>query len=466
MKNFAIICGNTPSEIQRRAIEELSATLLEYTLEYPLCLTYGETVEDHRPIYIGTRESNPYIAALPSEPLSRPEEYRIEVKDSVTVIEGYDDAGVLYGALDFYNKYILRFEHPDNDKCDYCINFLLSDPLPDFSLRSAPSVRERGLWSWGHVIYDYKKYLDNMMRLKMNAVIIWNDFAPFNGDEIVDYAHARNIKVYWGFSWGWDNGCANLDITNLEGLPERTFEKYKKEYASMKGDGIYFQTFTEVWGDNIGGVLIAKAATDFVNRTASIFYENYPELEIQFGLHAMSVWDRLDLIAHTDPRIRIVWEDCGAFPFSYIPKDLSSFSQTEELVDRIAVLRGADDRFGVVTKGLVKLDWPSFKHLQGPQWMGVSNDTLKANRIERKRKIWRYIQAGWMTYGEEAYRMIQRMYRAKGGDLIATALVEDGMFEEQIMFPVALYSEMLWDCESDIKTLTHGVALRGYVTYA
>ena len=47
-----------------------------------------------------------------------------------------------------------------------------------------------------------------------------------------------------------------------------------------------------------------------------------------------------------------------------------------------------------------------------------------------------------------------------------TALVEDGMFEENIMYPVALYSEMLWDCGADIKTMMSEVALRNYVTFA
>jgi hypothetical protein len=44
--------------------------------------------------------------------------------------------------------------------------------------------------------------------------------------------------------------------------------------------------------------------------------------------------------------------------------------------------------------------------------------------------------------------------------------VEDGMFEENIMYPVALFSEMLWDCESDVKDIMARVALRGYVAFA
>ena len=55
---------------------------------------------------------------------------------------------------------------------------------------------------------------------------------------------------------------------------------------------------------------------------------------------------------------------------------------------------------------------------------------------------------------------------AKNGDLTVTALVEDGMFEENIMYPVALYSEMLWNCNADFSKLLSEVALRSYVTFA
>ena len=91
---------------------------------------------------------------------------------------------------------------------------------------------------------------------------------------------------------------------------------------------------------------------------------------------------------------------------------------------------------------------------------------MKENRIERKRRIWRYIQAGWLTNSDKAYDMIQEMCHIKSGDFCAFALVEDGMFEENVMYPVALYSEMLWDCHRDVKSMMREVALRGYVCFA
>ncbi len=121
-------------------------------------------MSEYKPIYIGTKESNPYIHSTSQKMLSKEEEYFIKVENNTVVIEGFDDAGVLYGVLDFYNKYIVKYEHPDTDQ--YWVNFLEKDELPDFEYTSAPSVKERGHWTWGHVIYDYRGYFDNMIGSK------------------------------------------------------------------------------------------------------------------------------------------------------------------------------------------------------------------------------------------------------------------------------------------------------------
>ena len=466
MKKFAIIYGSMKTDLQKRAVEELTSILLDYTLVYPICIQYEENLDtsDHKCIYVGTKENNPYIRAVSKCALSKKEEYHIKIEKSTVIIEGYDDAGVLYGVLDFYNQYIVMHEYPNHDR--YWVNFLTQDELPDFEYTSSPSVKERGLWTWGHVIYDYRGYLDHMMKLKMNRVIIWNDFVPANAKDIVAYAHARNIQVIWGFAWLWDTDCNRVDIRNLHDYAETIFQKYETEYAPIGGDGIYFQTFTELNQDHIDGVCIAEAATGFVNQTASLFYAKYPDMEIQFGLHATSVKNKLEFIKNIDPRIRIVWENCGAFPFSYIPSDVNDFEDTKKFVQKIALLRGDTERFGVVTKGLVKLDWSQFEHQTASHCLGVSSELVKQNRIERKKRIWRYIQAEWFVHADKAYEMVKEMYRLKSGDLSIFALVEAGMFEENIMYPVALYSEMLWDCHKNIDTLIRNVALRSYVSFA
>lgn len=203
-----------------------------------------------------------------------------------------------------------------------------------------------------------------------------------------------------------------------------------------------------------------------MNKTSAGFFEKYPEIELQFGLHATSVREKLSYIANVDPRVRIVWEDCGAFPFSYLPKDIETFDKTCDFVKRVAALRGNDDRFGVVTTGLINLDWNQFEHIQGPVLIGGSGERFRQNRLAQKRKIWRYLLAYWLVNADKAQEMVRLMQECKNGDLYITALIEDGMFEEKIMYPAALYAQMLWDCSGDLKQMMSQVALRSYVEFA
>lgn len=467
MKKIAILYGELDSPIRKKAVELLSEVLPDYTFSYPYCIPVCEDADlsGYRCIYIGTKASNPYIAAHSDAVLADAESYVISVKNDTVVIEGYDDAGVLYGCMDFYNKYITEFEYPHNDVY-YWKNIFEKDALPDFFCKSSPAVKDRGIWTWGHVIYDYRGFIDHLLKLKMNTLIIWNDRVPVNAKELIAYAHACNVKVIWGYAWGWENGCHKVDLDGLFSQSEALLRQYEAEYASLGGDGIYFQSATELDKETLGGLLIADAVTQFVNRTAAMFYEKYPDLEIQFGLHATSVKNRLEYIQRVDPRIRIVWENCGAFPFAYIPKKIESFDETVEFVRKIAVLRGENDRFGVVTKGLTKLFWPEFEHMPESLCIGVSTEFMKENRVIRKRRIWKYLQAYWLTHADKVYDMIQAMREVKNGDLTVTALVEDGMFEENIMYPVALYAEMLWDNETPLSEMMTSVALRSYVTFA
>lgn len=465
MKKIAIIYGALHNGIQKKAVEMLSQLVLDYTLEYPVCLPCDPQRDDSRwrCIYIGTRENNAVLRSQPAEAPLCAQGYSIRVTRDTAYIEGGDDAGVLYGCMDFYNRFIVRSEHPHTD-C-YWVNPFDAE-WPDFACTSCPAVRDRGIWTWGHVIYDYRGFIDNMVKLKLNTLIVWNDHPPVNAAEMIAYAHDCGVKVIWGFSWFWDTKCNEIDIDQAFASSADILETYERDYHALGGDGVYFQSFTETHQEYIGGKLIAEAVTEFVNHTAAMFFDRHPDLELQFGLHAESVKNRLEYIEKVDPRIRIVWENCGAFPFSYIPNDVETFDQTCAFVEEIAALRGADDRFGVVSKGLTKLDWTAFEHLEGPVFSGTSSKWMKHNRVLRKKRIWRYLQAYWLTNAGMACETVRLMQRCKQGDLYITALVEDGMFEEQILFPVALFSEMLWDCERDVKDLISSVALRSYVEFA
>ena len=244
MKKNVIVYGEIQTGIQKKAVSILSEFLLDYTYDYPACYRYDETYtrENRRYFYIGTRENNPYIKEAAGAVLTHPEEYRILVKDDAVYIEGFDDSGVLYGCIDFFDKYITKCEYPHDDR--YQIN-CFEKVLPDFEYSSYPSVKNRGLWTWGHVIYDYKGYIDNMVKLKLNTVTIWNDCVPVNAKEMVEYAHDCGIKVIWGYSWLWSTDCKKIELDKLDDYSEGIFAQYEKEYSHLDGDGIYFQSATE-----------------------------------------------------------------------------------------------------------------------------------------------------------------------------------------------------------------------------
>ncbi|MBQ4081706.1 MAG: hypothetical protein IJC55_00200, partial [Clostridia bacterium] len=289
MKKIALVCEKNPSTLQKRGISMLSEQILESTGSYPVCVPFDATLpfSDYTCICIGTPRRNATVAALCPTPPDAEQAYRICVKNGTAAIVGSDDAGVLYGCADFFDKYVIKNEYTGGSQ-PYYIN-LFEGTLPDFELYAAPSVKHRGIWTWGHVIYDFRGFIDNMVRLKLNTLTVWNDYLPFNAEELVAYAHDAGIKVIWGFSWLWDTDFSNLCEEKILAATDAVLEKYEREYKNAGGDGIYFQSFTEVDREEINGIPVARTVTDFVNRTAARLLERAPELELQFGLHATSV---------------------------------------------------------------------------------------------------------------------------------------------------------------------------------
>lgn len=466
VKNTAIVYGKCDSDLMMRALKLLSEQILEYNESYPICVKCGEEekLSGYIKIYVGTKENNEYIAKNSKHILVHSEEYAISVKNGIVIIEGSDEKGVLYGCADFYNKYLVNVQY--TDEFHTCKKNPFLEKLPDFELASHPAVKNRGIWTWGDVIYDYRGFIDNMVKLKMNSLIIWNDEAPINGKEVVDYAHSCGIKLIWGYAWGWDTDCKAIDIRSINDSVSGIIEKYEKDYLPLGGDGIYFQSFTEIHEEKIDGVLVAEAVTEFVNNASGELFKKYPDLELQFGLHATSVSEKLEYIKNVDPRVRIVWEDCGAFPFSYMPHKVDDFDKTMQLTEKITILRGENDCFGVVTKGICARHWGEFKHCDGQVCIGVSSKKFRRNREIKKADIWKYVQSGWLSYSEYAARAIKLMADQKNGELYITGLIEDGMFEESVMMPAAIYSELLWSPEQNINQLINETSRRSYVEFA
>lgn len=476
---FKIVYGSYEG-LEKKALEVISQTVFDY-VDYTLPAVKADSVDesslkDHNLILIGTEKSNHILKKLSESgvysPADREEGYSIKVMKScynenaqMVIISGFDDAGVLYGAVDFKAYYI---PHATNGYSfrKYIKDIFNSDELVEYEKKSAPAIKNRGLWSWGHVIYDYNKYIEHMMHLKMNTLIVWNDFVPVNIRDIIKKAHECGVKIYLGYSWGWKGeGVIKLDISSqevLDRLSAKIVAEYEECYADLDIDGIYFQSFTETKDDKRNGVLIAERVVSLVNQTSKAVLEKHPELCLMFGLHATSVNEKLEYIQKTDERVMIVWEDGGAFPYAYTPYETENFDEMMDFTKKIVKLRGEKERFGVVTKGLICLDWSRFEFQTGPYVMGCHSKEFIEERTAKRGKIWEHVSAFWLKNGNYCYDYI-KLLGAEKSDSLVVGLVEDGLFEQKIWLPVALYGEMLWDCSKDFSDLLTSVSLRADV---
>lgn len=431
--------------------------------------TGPDRLSEVNPVLIGTAKSNPLIASLiekgDMKTAGKPGGYGIKVMKNpfngnrqIAVIAGDDESGVLYGAVDFKNKYIPQTGTFMLNNGRY-FNNPFDGEIPSCEIVSSPSVADRAIWTWGHVIYDYRKFIDNMAALKMNMLVVWNDFVPINASDLVSYAHSRGVRVIWGYSWGWG---VDLDLSNQEQIDkcvDEAVEAYESNYAKLDGDGIYFQSFTETSEEESNGVMIAKAVVDMVNRIGGRILDRHPDLEIQFGLHATSVRNKLAHIENVDERIHIIWEDCGAFPYHYSPAMTEDFNATLDFSASISSLRGENEKFGVVLKGLTCLDWTTFEHQKGGFVLGRESTRAICERQFQKSEYWRNVNSWWLRNAGYVLETVKLINSREPSDITVEALIEDGLFEETVPYAAAVLSEILWDHDRDIADILGDAAL-------
>ena len=450
MKNWCIRLSGVSAGQAKFALKEISALVYAYTRRAP-AVCHADT-GDNTILLVANKDDAP------------PNGYRLRVhapKDGrqLVSITGADAAALQNGCMDFCGRFLSQASLSRKTADPYYIRPLFSEEyLPPADFTSAPRILRRGLWTWGLAVYDWRGYLENMARLKLNELILWNDYAPVNGREIVSYAHELGIRVLWGYAWGWDT---TMRLDTSQEATNRIVATYERQYASLGGDGIYFQSFTETSSETLDGVLIAEAVVDFVNRTARELHKRHPGLRLQFGLHADSVKNHTECIAKVDPRIEIIWENCGGFPYHSCPDVIGDFEETRAFTQKLLSLRpGAGT--GAVFKGMTQLDWQRFVHQSGPEVLGCAGEDEIAARLPAVRRIWRYIAGEWLDHGAFA-RDILGLY-AGHGNAAVYSLVEAGLFEKEIPLPAALYAELCWDCGQDWQSLVRETVQRADIS--
>ncbi len=489
MQKWLIVYGKNEG-LEKRAVELLVAHMQPY-LKHVIVVKNAESVTEEEKkenslALVGTTEDNAIIKTLVKngtlEKGEGAEGYALtgsknpfaEERRMIAVV-GSTQRGVLYGVVDamgvYFKDLALQYKAPkgkmDVRDEDYFPSAFNAD-MPPFFKKSFPKVEKRAVWTWGHCIYDYRRFFRNMAMFKLNQAVIWNDFVPVNAKEVVECAKSWGIEIFWGSPWGWDTSMPTEAgaLAATDEVIEKLVRKYTEEYADTGAAGLYFQSFTETGNDKIGGKYIAEAVTDFVNAVAAKMYEKYPDLEIQFGLHASSVKNRLFALEKVNPKIRIVWEDCGSTPYSYDPGETETFQQTLEFSEKIAVLRGRNDKFGAVLKGMPTLDWSHFVHIRGSFVLGESSDRFLTERDRYRRELWKHYQADWLVNGGLALETVKRLVEKKDGNMSLQLLIEDGMFEETIYFPAAFLAEVLWATDDTKEEIEKRVAACPWVKFA
>jgi len=451
--------------IERVAVNDLQRLVQEY-LPYvvetlPAASGLGR---DEYIILVGTPESNPLLAELVArKQVALPEKaegYTIalgpapwEGKARALIVAGRDPKGVLNGVHAFGAQVLRVAAARDSDKDPGRI----VDEMQDFSRTEAPAVEHRGIWTWGYVIYDYRRFFDHMARVRMNTLVVWNTHAPINMSDVIAYAHDRGIRVIPGFHWGWST--PNLKLSSAEHLAStkaHVLRTWEEGYAHLDLDGIYFQTATESDQRELDGRTTAAWACDWVNDIARALLEKAPKLQILFGLHASSIAQDYVHLAGLDPRVTIMWEDAGVTPYSYHPQltfdaettayygGIADFEKTLEYSKRLATFRPGTP-FALVPKGWTALDWTGEFEEHAPFILGEHSRAFVRKRLDARQPMWDSVNSAWLQCYPSAARFYQELLKVNPAGMMAAGLVEDGLFEERVQPSVSLFAETLWN---------------------
>ncbi|MBO4620255.1 MAG: hypothetical protein J5654_09110 [Victivallales bacterium] len=353
----------------------------------------------------------------------------------LVLIAGDTPQAVLYGAIDFIDIAVPEMT-PELGNGLRFPNRTLQEKLPSYGRASAPQTATRSVFCWGHTVNNYREYIENMARMKLNEVMLWNEFPPLNAQEVVEYAHSWGLRIVWGFAWGWSTGqCQDITGEKLAGLSDRIVEQWRNVWRPLGGDGIYFQSFTETRQETTNGVPIAEAAVSLVNETAEKIWREAPGLRLIFGLHATSVRNKLEIIAKTHPDICILWEDCGGFPYlgHAMPAPDTDLAFTEALLNQ-------NRRMGLVFKGQMMMEWGRFVHPVGSYVLGNASGLTSAHDAAITEPAWHHLKALWTQHGEEAYRIAQMAHASPNCEILNLT----GNLNGRVQWPTALVAQLLW----------------------
>ncbi len=454
---------------EMRAIEVLTERIGAYVLReghlstvfvLPLEKDGGEPVNTKRDmIALGVPDKNATLKALLGKTSVPSGGYVIKTFHAkgrnVVLLAGDTPSAVLWAAFDFLDVVAPDLErHLAGHAGRYAGTFFRANKIPAFQCVRAPETPVRSVFSWGHVVDDYRTMFRGMARARFNRAILWNDQYVVNAREVVDMAHSWGVQVYWGFSWGWTLSGKNPKDFDLKKLTDEVVDEWRNKWKLMGGDGIYFQSFTETSNATIGGRPIPEAATELVNEVARRIREEAPGTDIVFGIHSNSMMRKgaAEAIAKVDPSIEILWENCGGFPF-WEPRGHSASPDTA-LCDRAL----ANNRLvGFAWKAQVRMDWANYVPPAGPFLLGCAGDRVRErDRVVTEARLMSYDE-DWIKHGPTAWELIRHLRAGDKAPNEFNAVVEQ---TPPYAFATQCQAELFWSSKDDWDTITRRARAR------
>lgn len=425
----------------------------------PVAASVGERKVRKNVIFVGTPADNAEIARrLPADAVPKGGycvKALTEDDARIVLLAGDTPSAALWATFDFLDVGVPEMCEASTKKAKgkyvYPSSFfeIPSDVAVDYFVAHAPQTDVRSVFAWGHVVDDYRVFFREMARNRFNRVILWNEYPPVNAKAVVDCAHSWGIAVYWGFAWGWAYDCKAFKAEDLPALADRIVKEWREIWRPLGGAGIYFQSFTEHSTREIGGRSVASLTVELVNAAAGRIKAEAPDLDIVFGLHCDSVRNDLPDIAKTDPRLEILWENCGGFPYTEWRTD-----DPAPFTEKILALTG---KVGLVWKCQCRIDWSHASHQAGPYLLGEAGAELLAR--DRRVTEPRHFETDemWLTKGKVAWQHLRDIRSGKNLPRELNAVAE---YNPPFTFATVCQGELFWNSSEDWEKIAVRARLR------
>ncbi len=374
---------------------------------------------------------------------------------NVVLLAGDTPEAVLWSVFDFLDVVAPDLEGKlCNQHGRYAGMFFRAKEVPRFECRRQPQTPVRSIFSWGHVVDDYRVTFREMARARLNRAILWNDQRVVNARDVVECAHSWGVKVFWGFSWGWTlsgKDAADLDFGKLA---DDIVAEWRRVWKPMGGDGIYFQSFTETNKREIGGRSIPEAVTELVNEVSKRIRAEAPGLEIVFGLHSNSMKREgaAEAIAKVDPSLEILWENCGGFPFWEANGEV--VGPDGEFCDKILSLTPS---VGLAWKAQLRIDWGNYASPAGPFMLGCAGPKLLARDQAVTAHRLGSFDEDWILNGRSAHELVRHIRAGKRQPREFNAVAE---YNPPYGFATHCQAELFWNSDDSWEEIAKRARMR------